>query len=60
MCCLLLQGNAAVLADFDAALQVNPQHRRALYGKGLALAQLGEGLRQQALQYLPGADRDYR
>ena len=60
MCCLLLQGNAAALADFDAALQANPQHRRALYGKGLALTRLGEGLRQQALQYLPGADRDYR
>lgn len=57
---LLLQWDADALADFEAALQANPQHMRALYGKGLALARLGESLRQQALQRLPGADRDYR
>lgn len=57
---LLLKRDAEALADFDAALQASPQHMRALYGKGVALARLGEALRQQAVQALPGADRDYR
>lgn len=57
---LLLKRDAEALADFDAALQANSQHMRALYGKGLALARLGDALRQQARQRLPGADRDYR
>lgn len=57
---LWLKRDAEALADFDAALQASPQHMRALYGKGVALTRLGALLRQQALQALPGADRDYR
>lgn len=60
---LLLNRNAEALADFEAALKTNPNHMRALYGKGLVREKLGDvgGKKdiEQALARLPGAGREF-
>ncbi len=61
---LLLHRDHEALADFEAALAAQPNHMRALYGRGLARARLGEWEsgrkdRETALQHLPGAAREF-
>jgi tetratricopeptide (TPR) repeat protein len=56
---LLLKRSGDALADFESALRINPNHMRALYGRGLALRQLSEADLQQAVQRLPGAGREF-
>ncbi|MDQ8021306.1 MAG: tetratricopeptide repeat protein [Moraxellaceae bacterium] len=60
---LLMNADRDALADFDAALRLEPRAVRALYGRGLARKKLGDAAGQadmdEAVRRLPGAGREY-
>ncbi|MEC5396710.1 tetratricopeptide repeat protein [Uliginosibacterium sp. H1] len=60
---LLLNADREALADFDAALRLEPRAVRALYGRGVARKKLGDAAGQadmdEAVRRLPGAGREY-
>ena len=60
---LLVGRSDEALSDFKAALNENPNHMRALFGRGVARQRLGDTAgasdRDEALRKLPGAGREF-